>query len=139
MGKAVLRGLLCGICTVIYIFAILISVYFNLIPERYTEITELVMPIGCVIILPVFLEKSRISRFLMSALFFAAALSAGVWLGLKYNIPGLLFRVFYGFMPQGPAGDGMFAVFFGAAGAIVLGLALSFVISAVCSARAKTK
>ena len=73
MGKAILRGLLCGICAAVYIFIVLVSVYFNLIPEQYARVTELIMPIGCAVIVPVFLEKSRISRFFMSALFFAAA------------------------------------------------------------------
>ncbi len=137
MGKAILRGLLCGICAAVYIFIALISVYFNIIPEDCAEIVELIVPIGCAVIVPVFLEKSRISRFFVSALFFAAVLAAGVWLELRFGLTGMLFRVFYGFVPGGALGKAQLTILFAAASAVVLGLAVAFVISAVCSARTK--
>ncbi len=137
MGKAILRGLLCGICAAVYIFIVLVSVYFNLIPEQYALITELIMPIGCAVIVPVFLEKSRISRFFMSALFFAAVLAAGVYLELRFNLTGMLFRVFYGFVPGEIVGNAQLTILFAAVPAVFLGLLIAFIISAVSSARTK--
>lgn len=137
MGKAILRGLLCGLCTAVYIYIALISVYFNFIPEENAQIIELIIPAGCAVIVPVFLEKSKISRLFMSALFFAAAAAAGAFLELKYNLTGMMFRVFYGFVPSETVGNAQRAILSAAAAAVVLGLAVAFVISAICSVRTK--
>ena len=137
MGKAILRGLLCGIFTAVYIFLILISMYFNLIPDELETTIGFAMPAGCALIIALCLEKSRISRFIVSAIVFAAAMAALAYGELTYNLTGMVYRVFYGYFPVEVFSGAQIVVLLGSALAIVVGLLIAFVISIAGSITAK--
>ncbi len=137
MFKAALRGVLCGIFTAVYLCFILMLTYFNLSGGVTSLICEFVLPIGFVVIIICCLHKERISKFLVSAIFFAAAMCVSVYAARCYNLLGHIYRFFYGYFPNSAISERQLILFAASAIAAALGLLVSFIISAVNSVRVK--
>lgn len=137
MFKAALRGLLCGIFTAVYFYLILIFTYFNLSNETISLIFEFVLPIGFTVIIICSLHKERISKFIMSAIFFVAALCVLIYAAHYYNLLGYIYRFFYGYIPDVLLNELQIISFPMSVLAAALGFLVSFIISIVNSVKIK--
>ena len=99
MGKSALRGLLGSISAVIFLYALLISTYFNYNSSKLLFVSEFIFPLGCSVIAALFIDKERMSKFFISAAVYVIA-SLGLVIGLeKYGLLNTYTEYSMGFQP----------------------------------------
>lgn len=137
MAKSTLRGSLTAIFVAITIHILLIFSYFNYISSKLEFAQKFVFPFACLIIVVIFIDKTRLSRFFMSAIMFILFLAALMFLSFYSDFLNQTFRVLYG-MPLNVAyEDNRLFMLIMSLCASFVGLLISFIISFVNTARIK--
>lgn len=137
MGKSALRGLLGSISAVIFLYALLISTYFNYNSSKLIFVSEFIFPLGCSVIAALFIDKGRMSKFFISAAVYVIA-SLGLVIGLeKYGLLKYIYRIFYGISTDSPYDEQRFTILIMAGAAALLGIIIACVISIVNTVRIK--
>ncbi len=135
MKRALLRGFSGGAMTAVYLNILLIFTYFNYNPEVLKPITEFVFPLGCAAIALCFADKERISKWLVSAVLYAAAFLAVSAASAFINLPALVYRVFYGLLPENMYDAQTVIIISVSCAYIVLGMILSLIAAIAGSVR----
>ena len=137
MGKSALRGLLGSISVVVFLYALLISTYFNYNSSKLIFVSEFIFPLGCSVIAALFIDKERMSKFFISAAVYVIA-SLGLVIGLeKYGLLKYIYRIFYGISTDSPYDEQRFTILIMAGAAALLGIFIACVISIVNTIRIK--
>ena len=137
MGKSALRGLLGSISAVIFLYALLISTYFNYNSSKLLFVSEFIFPLGCSVIAALLIDKERMSKFFISAAVYVIA-SLGLVIGLeKYGLLKYIYRIFYGISTDSPYDEQRFTILIMAGAAALLGIFIACVISIVNTVRIK--
>ncbi|MCI5893219.1 MAG: hypothetical protein MRZ66_07450 [Clostridiales bacterium] len=137
MSRAAIRGICGGILTAVYLYILLIFTYFNYNWEPAAIVTVFVLPLGCMAAAIVFPEKERMSKFFVSALIYSIVLLGLFWLINHYGLLTYVFRILYGVITESPYESQTLAVLSVSAAAVLLGLAIGFVVSIIGSVRIK--
>lgn len=137
MGKSALRGLLGGISVVLFLYALLISTYFNYNSSKLIFVSEYIFPLGCTVVAALFIDKERVSKFFVSMAVYIIV-SLGLVIGLeKYGFLKYIFRIFYGMPTDSPYDEQRFTILLMAGAAALLGILIACVISIVNTVRIK--
>ena len=137
MGKSTLRGLLGGISVVIFLYALLISTYFNYNSSKLIFVSKFIFPLGCSVIAALYIDKERMSKFFTSTAVYIIV-SLGLVIGLeKYGLLKYIFKIFYGMSTDTPYDEQRFTILIMAGAAALLGILIACVISIVNTIRIK--